>query len=580
MKTFVALIFVAPLMLSFCHRNEDRIPSSDDGTSEKIDYSKTQLFVSNFNGGYGDSWLKSLKTKFEEKYKDESLETDKKGVQVIIDNSTTTGDHLLATIPTSMNNVYFCESVFYYDYLNADVMADISDIVNKDLTPYGDTGTIYDKFTDAQKSFYKTAEGKVFGIPHYEGFYGITYDLKLWDDKKLYIAADSGKTGKVNALYDGSDIVLCQNPSTTKSNGPDGAAGTYDDGFPATYKEMADLMSIMVKKGITPFTWSGKYQLEYNSKILAALAADYEGAEQVKLLFDYNGTATNLAEKITTPYVINKKGPTEITNETGYKTFESLGRYYALKFMEQIVKDPKNFNERSFIGTETHIDAQQTYLLSYPREAMGENAIAMIPEGNYWENEAAKSGTFDNTETNYGSEYSRANRRIAMIPLPKATDEKVGEKTTLLGTLNSLSFINKNCDDLHLNLGKEFLLMANTNESLAEFNLLTNAPKAIKYTLTDSQYNSLNCFGKSVYDLMKNSNLVQAITSNKVYSNNVLDLELGVSFQSQIGSTVYKNPVREMCTKTTPNTKTAEELFNGFRDYYSASYWTRYSKYF
>ena len=577
MKKYTLLFLTTFLLLTGCrHENYN----SDDGVDEKIDKSRTQLYVSNFNGGYGDSWLRQLKKKFEEKYKDESFENDKLGVQVVIDNSKTQGNHLLATIPTSNNNVFFCESVFYYDYLNAGVMADISDVVNTDLAAYGDSGTILDKFSDAQKSFYQTAEGKVFGIPHYEGFYGLTYDLKLWEDKKLYIAADPDKAGKVNALYDGDEIALCRNASQVKSNGPDGKAGTSDDGFPATYKEFADVMAIMVKKGITPITWSGKYQLEYNAKFLAALAADYEGAEQLPLQFNYNGTATNLVEKIPNSGVITKKEATTINNATGYKTFESAGRYYALKFMEQIVSNPKYFGERSFVATEDHLGAQQTYLLSYPEEAIRGNAIAMLPEGNYWENEAANSGTFDYAETNYGSEYSRANRRIAMMPLPKATEEQVGEKTTLLGFLNSLCFLNKNCDELHLRLGKEFLIMANTNESLAEFNVITNAPKAIKYTLSEEQYNSLNCFGKSVYDLAKNGNLVQAVTNNQIYANDVLNLDFSSTFQSKVGSTVYNNPVKEMCTKTTASTKTAEVLFNGIRDNYNEAYWSKYSKYF
>ena len=88
--------------------------ATDNGINEQIDYSKTQLYVSNFNGGYGDTWLRDLKAKFEAKNKDISFEKDK-----------LTGDNLLSSIPSSNNNVYFCESVFYFDYLNAKVMADI-----------------------------------------------------------------------------------------------------------------------------------------------------------------------------------------------------------------------------------------------------------------------------------------------------------------------------------------------------------------------------------------------------------------------------------------------------------------------
>lgn len=46
----------------------------DTGITEEVDTARTQLYVSNFNGGYGDEWLKTLKTRFEEFYKDTEFE--------------------------------------------------------------------------------------------------------------------------------------------------------------------------------------------------------------------------------------------------------------------------------------------------------------------------------------------------------------------------------------------------------------------------------------------------------------------------------------------------------------------------
>ena len=549
-------------------------------TGEKIDYSRTQLYVSNFNGGYGDQWLKNLKIKFESRHSETSFEEGKKGVQVIIDNNQTQGNYLLSNVSGSNNNVFFAESVFYYEYVNAGVMADLTELVKTDLTPYGDTGTIFDKFSDYQKEYYTTSDGKIYSIPHYEGFYGLTYDLKLWRDKKLYIAADPEKAGqKVNAMYDGDEIALCRNANQAKSNGPDGVAGTYDDGFPATYQELADLMFIMAKKGITPFTWTGKYQKEYNSKLLAALLVDYEGYDHTRLHMDFSGTATKLISGFDSNGEPVFAAPTTIDNRTGYKMMTSAGYYYAYKFFEQIVSNSKYYSDRCFTGTEDHLAAQQTYLLSYPEEALGSNPIAILPEGNYWENEAYKTGTFDYAAT-YGDEFNRENREIAMMPMPKATEAEVGSTNTLLGMLASSCFINANCDELHMKLAKDFVLMANTNESLADFNLTTNAPKQIRYTLTEEQYNSLNMFGKSVYDLVQNGVIVQEISTNPIFANNAMTLTLGNTFNTTIGSSTYNNPVKEMCPKQTTKYLTAQKLFEGMDNYWTSGRWSDYSKWF
>ena len=65
MKKYTLLFLTTFLLLTGCrHENYN----SDDGVDEKIDKSKTQLYVSNFNGGYGDTWLRALKKKFEEKF--------------------------------------------------------------------------------------------------------------------------------------------------------------------------------------------------------------------------------------------------------------------------------------------------------------------------------------------------------------------------------------------------------------------------------------------------------------------------------------------------------------------------------
>ena len=47
------------------------------GGGEQVDDTKTQLYVSNYDGGFGDEWLYSAKAKFEKLYENKSFEDGK-----------------------------------------------------------------------------------------------------------------------------------------------------------------------------------------------------------------------------------------------------------------------------------------------------------------------------------------------------------------------------------------------------------------------------------------------------------------------------------------------------------------------
>ena len=110
---------------------------SRDPSGIKIDPKRTQLYVSSHDGGYGSEWLTAASARFEEYYKDVSFEDGKTGVQIIPDTPKVIGTAMLADIKNSRNEVIFTESVYYYDYLAAGAMAEVTDIVsgkNSDLT--------------------------------------------------------------------------------------------------------------------------------------------------------------------------------------------------------------------------------------------------------------------------------------------------------------------------------------------------------------------------------------------------------------------------------------------------------------
>ena len=97
---------------------------------EAIDTSKTQLYVGNFDGGYGTKWMDELERRFEEKYANFSFEEGKKGIQVLVDNKKSyTADDMLNVLAASDREVLFVSGQKFYKMLDANLLMDISDIV-------------------------------------------------------------------------------------------------------------------------------------------------------------------------------------------------------------------------------------------------------------------------------------------------------------------------------------------------------------------------------------------------------------------------------------------------------------------
>ena len=117
--------------------------NNDDG--EQQDLNKTQLYVSNYDGGFGDEWLYSAKANFEKLYENEVFEEGKKGVQVWITPSELNGPALINSVLGAREQVFIAQSVYYYDYLTEECMLDISDVVTGSLSVFGENNTIENK---------------------------------------------------------------------------------------------------------------------------------------------------------------------------------------------------------------------------------------------------------------------------------------------------------------------------------------------------------------------------------------------------------------------------------------------------
>lgn len=574
-KSLLAIVLAVMMVVSLGACNRD--PNEVGG--ETIITSKTQLYVSNFNGGYGEEWLQKLKARFEEEYKDTSFEEGKTGVQVLIDNAKDTGSVISTTISGSRNQVFFTEGVYYYDFVNQGLVADITDIVTEDLGKFGEAGvTIEDKFLPQQKGFYKTTAGKYFGVPHYSAYYGIMYDVDLFEEKRFYFAADNkvdaATTPYNTAINNGNNGFIFERDDV-RSNGPDGKPGTFDDGLPATYEEFFILCDYIQGAGCTPICWTGEHRQGYVQWFCQALAVDYEGLEQMLINYNFTGTAKNLVKSIGADGTVTFEQPKAITNANGYEFYKSAGRYYALDFYQKLTSNTSYYHSKSFNATQSHMMAQQEFLFSKP-EAV--SPIAMLHEGIWWENEAKDA--FADIAAQFGDEYGRNSRRIGMMPLPKATKDKVGETFTVLDTHNSLGFVNANCEPDELALAKLFLQYANTNESIVEYTVTTNTPKALQYTMNETDLAKMSYFGRSVWNIRENCDIVYPFSTNPIFINNQQALSYNSMFESTINGTTY-NQIADDLRGTRADRKTSKDFFMGIVAKYNKSWWeASFSKWF
>lgn len=508
--------------LTGCMKREEVNEDSNAGNS-----AMSQLYVSNYEGGFGRKWLDKAAERFEQMYANTSFEDGKMGVNVNINSSKngTAGKSFIDGVLKGTDEVFFTEDAFYYSVVAAGAAADITDIVTQPLSEWGETKSIADKFETTLGEFFKMGEGadaKYYALPHYEAMNGIVYDVDLFNEKGFWMSP----TGTFLApIPDPADPMKYLRPTSGLGTGPDGAEGTYDDGLPRTYDEFFMLCDYMVNKGVTPFTFTGMHT-GYSTSSLINFWADYEGKDQFLMNFTLDGTATNLvnsmAEKDGMP-VNGKYGDmmpaTKIDQTNAYLLHRQAGKYVALSFAKRANSNAKYIDSLSFSGSQSHLNAQSTYLGS--RLTGAGNPIAFLLEGIWWENEADESGYFDQYSV-YGE--TRATRQFGWMPVPKASEEFVGTNRTLFSTLNnSCSFVRANISSPQkMALAKKFLQFCHTDAEMQQFSVNTSTMKPLQYTVPADKMTSMSYFGRDIVAMRSNEkiDMVYAFSDADKFINN------------------------------------------------------------
>ncbi len=557
--TLLGIVLSVLLCFSFVGCTNEKIGEEEDPT-------KTQLYIGNYDGGIGTTWLYEAADRFEEKYKDVCFEpgTDKKGVQVHVDPDKNVyhGYNLINNLSSIDQQIIFTERAYYDEYLASGKILEVTDAVKKPLTEFGETGTIEDKIPADQKA-YLQRDGKYYVVPFCKTFAGIQYNVDLWDQNGYWI------------LSDGEFSTPGSTPAEEpRSNGPDGKAGTYDDGLPATYDEFFKLCDYICETGCVPFAWTGQYIQQYTGYFNWSLYADFEGAENMRPNFTFAGEVDDI--------VTGFEGgvPTletaAITPETGYKLHSQLGRYYALSFVERLMqgnpaKKFQYYTNKSMGQTYSHTAAQEDFVKSF-YEA---KPIAMLIEGTWWENEA--DSAFASAVKTNGESASRQNRKFGMMPLPKATEDKVGEPFTVAEQYDSYIVLNANLkgkQDL-IDLAYLFVEFVCSDAEMVKFTQSTGLPRALDYTMSEEELSALTYYERQVWDINTGAEIIYPYSAANIYRNNTRSLGFGYDWEATVSGRPYNTPCKAMAEDRI----TAQQYFLGhaitesaWRNLYSADF--------
>ncbi len=502
-KKIIALVLASVMMLSIL---------AGCGTVQlevEVDESKAVITVATWDGGLGSQWLEDAAVKFEQLYADAThFQEGKVGVDVQIVASRSFDGSSMAFTPLT-HDIYFVEAVDYYGMINNGQFADMTKVMTTPLTTYGESGTIAEKLDPALDTYLTSADGNYYAVPFYESFYSFAYDLDLWDAKSFYFAADGGWTDASGEL----------------AAGPDGETGTYDDGMPATYADLDKLIVRIRDAGIIPFVTCANGQ-DYVANLMYEFLANYEGKEQMMLNYTFDGVATDLIT-VAEDGTVTELEDTVITTENGYLLQRQAGRYAVLQMVEDIMLS----SEENHRIIDTHTNAQKAFVRG---GIANDTTIAMIVEGSWWENEAKTS--FADLEN---SGYERHN--YAVMPMPHATEDKIGQKPTWLAMSDSYGFIASNCDNI--TLAEEFMMFLHTDENLSAFTGEVDMTRALNYQISDADAAEMSTYAKSILELKANSDVIYPISTQDIVIDNITVFgAFNIAWRTNINGYEERNP--------------------------------------
>lgn len=556
------------------------------GGGKKRDFSKTQLDISYFAGGFGETWIYKAKEEFEKEFENAHFEEGKTGVQIWIDSNKTDVSVIESNIRagTNLKTLYLTAGGNLQKLISNSLIEDLTDIYNSKLD--GETGKTVAQKTQGLAnilSAYGNGVDKYYALPYTQAVIGLVFDYDLFVEKEWlafadetdipaltsqgFVVEESQNAYETDVLklvsYSGDeDFITYKEGEIICKAGKDGKFGTYDDGQPQDIDEWDAMMSyICSSEGSKPLIYTFS-QPDYLDSIAEGVFAQYEGIKNYEITYDYNGT-----------YVRPSTGEElEITLQNGYETFRFEGREVALDFLDTYFDNDLYVHPSSDKLSRTAMEIQKEYVLGY-KGISGNPLSGMIVEGIWWENEAR--GLMNNL-ANEGRGYGMRDYRYMLYPSfegQKGIDGK-GNGSVLSSFEDGSMFVRSGAKSSEKDAAKEFIKFITTNEWLSKFTAMTGGVRPYDYTLTNEQYAGLTDFQKCVWNIYHDSenyavvNPVLMLRSQKINYDSTMAVN---RWQSRVGSFTYANAITGLLTKNVD----AQAYFEGLATVYSSSEWKK-----
>ena len=494
------------------------------------DPTKTQLKIGVYNGGLGWTWASTLAKKFEEKYADVHFEEGKTGVDVQISPGQKTRyepDPLITNIQSGKytQDIFYTAATNHWDFYEKGVAADITDVLTEKV--YDESGnlasdgngtmSIYDKMDPYFQKGFKESDGKYHGFPYMDSIVGIVYDHDLLTSRGI--------------LHEDAD-------------------GNVTD-YPKTYAEFQEMLDEIQQSGMIGLTYSAQDASFYTTCVYSALVAQNEGIDAAQLNLTYGGeegTDYTFPKGAFSASELEEIGGTEtaegqtvkITAANAYLLSHQPGKLDAMEFVEMLFSggmqylDPKvSFATQSYSETQKSFINSEKLSQEQPDKAQ---PIAMIVEGEWWENEARQH--FIDMGTAFGeNKYGYGKRDFRFMPLPFSDDAKSDKEVYHSLSSGSIAFVNANSE--HKDLAALWIQFSLQESSLEAFTLETGAVLGYDYDLSAEQKAELTPFARNVYEIRKErDNVVISRHSNACDFKRYGDA--AIVFQCGIGTAKFK----------------------------------------
>ncbi len=507
------------------------------------DYSNmTVLNIGVYDGGLGTAWIQKVATEFEKRYEGVSLEDGKTGVHVSITGKKDPylSDTLLAGIQagSETNDLYYTSQSNLSVWTDGDVAYDLTDTVTEKvykadgtLAEVGESATlsIYDKMEEYYRDAFNTADRtagnenavEYYGIPFEDNLTGFIYDYDLFEEQGWL-------------RYSGRD------------------------GMPGTVDEFMQLLTTIVRANYIPFTFSPDFAY-YSTSYVNAFVAQYDGLENFMLLEDYTGN-----------FVAADGTETPINEQNGY-LLASLqkGRLKAAEFVRNIM-NPMFYDPDCLKSGHSYSMAQSNFILS---KEGGNKRIAMIFEGEWWENEARM---YFNSMGQIKEENGYGKRDFRFFPIPEIPGQKV-EGQSFLGSMSNGTVLFANKKTIEGNavkekLVKEWLQFQHAEASLETFTMTVGAVLPYDYDLSDEQLQQMTPFARDCWDVHRGGEVTILRNSPNARSRFARSTTMDVGWRSSVPG--YNTFTTELFSVMFNNQNlTAQAYYDGLVAYYNEADW-------